>query len=848
MRYEETMEHQLNAPTLPAPTLPAVTLCRQDIIMYEQQLRDMLARLIPFSSHSLFFPQEPLKQEAVWEAEDRRLLIPLVLHGQELGLFVARGVSGGKPVKDMLSGYPALASLCLENLRLHKESISDKDTGLFSKDYLNAQIRHAISSLRHAFTPNIHEQEQHVASCMGLVIVRVASFGELETRYGYNFARSCLAKLADALRDMLWQQHYASCTAARVADQDFAFFLPNASHKSCHQLAEDVIRTLKSVVCKNPVSHTACALHFIAGYANYPQDVQLRLSERSSTEQARLLLKKAHTAVTSLAALATPQSVLGYHRIVHEGACILQRLHQKRVKISIGSDAGAEQGQHFSVWGTAHNAPEGNAEYKGEIVLMEIHAHSAIAEIVPAADSYEEISAGDRLSLHEQYTEQGTTPTQQLFPTANGLLTHHDFLNAWAEERALAPCHALIIMRLSHNDADIPTENTSIDAAAKLCQTFLAIQNSALHTLRNKNADTATNGKPCPNAQMHDAQRRALRLGGQYGASAFLFFHPLKSTAEVQTLCERYKELCELLQTKHNLCAELGIAYYPFLHFRKYDSLDNAVKTLHYASLLPAPHIGVLNSLALNIHADSLMSNNDTFAAISEYKNALLADENNTLAWNSLGVCMASLGKLEEARRYFVEALSRDKNDPATLYNLGQLYQRMDDTKAARAFYRKCLKQKSDHVFSQLRLGQLAEQENALESAEQYYRRIVCNAEEEPTRNATAQDKAPDNAVQALAWRSIARIKIKQNKPQEAREHLHQALILHPQDAFSLQLLAHIYLQNGDDPTLAATLSRQAIALHPSGKAAWLDLAASLRAQGKKSEAQKILAQAEQLQ
>lgn len=76
---------------------------------------------------------------------------------------------------------------------------------------------------------------------------------------------------------------------------------------------------------------------------------------------------------------------------------------------------------------------------------------------------------------------------------------------------------------------------------------------------------------------------------------------------------------------------------------------------------------------------------------MEEYKLALLADEGNAMAWNSLGVCMAALGRQHEARRHFLEALkhSPDETRAAQIcYNLGTVCQTLGERRAAARYYR----------------------------------------------------------------------------------------------------------------------------------------------------------------
>ena len=65
--------------------------------------------------------------------------------------------------------------------------------------------------------------------------------------------------------------------------------------------------------------------------------------------------------------------------------------------------------------------------------------------------------------------------------------------------------------------------------------------------------------------------------------------------------------------------------------------------------------------------------------------------------------------------------------------------------------------------------------------------------------------------------------------------------------AFSLHLMARLYLDGDEDPELAETLARQSVALRPDRKAAWLELARALEAQGRHRDAREARVRAAEL-
>ena len=254
---------------------------------------------------------------------------------------------------------------------------------------------------------------------------------------------------------------------------------------------------------------------------------------------------------------------------------------------------------------------------------------------------------------------------------------HGDFLNRFAREREQCAHFALVIARLAPSGARAGREpERGMRKALELWRALLA-------PVRATAAENAGRAEP---------------FGGRYGSNSLIFFHPGRTAEELLPV---YAQLCEG-QKKHGVAVAAGLAGYPFLQFRKAEMQDCALKALEYALLLPEPRAGVCNSLALNISADRRYSLGDVFGAVEEYKLALLADEGNAMAWNSLGVCMAALGRQHEARRHFLEALkhSPDEGRAAQIcYNLGTVCQNLGERRAAARYYRQCVKIALDHLF-----------------------------------------------------------------------------------------------------------------------------------------------------
>jgi tetratricopeptide (TPR) repeat protein len=298
-----------------------------------------------------------------------------------------------------------------------------------------------------------------------------------------------------------------------------------------------------------------------------------------------------------------------------------------------------------------------------------------------------------------------------------------------------------------------------------------------------------------------------------YGTQSVLLFH---ADSPAEALAERYVAALRELDIR----AAVGLASFPYLHFHRGELIQCCSKALELAKLLPAPHVGVFGSLALNISADKHYSKGELFKAIEEYEWALLADKENADAWNSLGFCMASLSRHHEAQRYFSEALKRNPDDAVALYNLGMACLNLGKEAAARRHFNTCLARRPEYVFAHIRLGQMAAKKGRLTTAR---RRFLQAAERKEGAG--------------LAHRLLARLALRGNKAAQAREYLYMALQHNPRDAQAMHMLAKLCLDSGEDPAVAESLARQSAALMPELAAAWQELGRALKAQGRETEA-----------
>ena len=849
---------------------PRPLLVRSDLIRFEHIITGLLERFFSFKTHSIYFPRGHGAPDAPRRLlGESKVLIPLNFNGETLGIFAGRGVRLPRGVMPLL-GH--IADLCMENLALHKRGLTDSLTGLYTREYLLDNMAGSIALQRADFlgpatgskplagpdsagnAPAVNPNKPAALHNFAVLTIQLRGLQRIAAEYGYMFLEKVLTRLAAEFAALTPEQ----ALAARISDGEFGLYLPEGTPKACRTLGRDITARLSALTFSHELSGATVSIAAAAGYACYPQQAGLPSPAHGAADpdfpldldQARAILRKARQAayVASMEFAAAPEGqILGFEQILTSGGRIREVLPYGQVRINLGREVGAKVGQCFAIWGAdparagfdplkADSTTLAAAAYRGELVLTSVARHEATAELFHQADPASPTHSGDYLTLLPEgafleaapagSAAQSASPAGQkdgaginaspaatsdapaalnapVAPTAPGakILDRQTFMERLAMARENGTVCALALLRLDilnwSQSHDQPLNLGELTArAAAICRPRLP-------------ADT---------------------LAGAYGLHSFVFFHP---ALEGNAALSLYEDLAQTVSDSLGLDCACGISLYPYLNYRRSELMDNCRKALNYAMLLPGPKVGLFNSLALNISADKLFSQGDPFAAIQEYKQALLADDQNSMAWISLGVCLAGVGRKNDARDAFERALKLAPpapQDVMTMYNLGQIHQDLGETKDAAAYYRRCLKRDPEYVYAALRLGQLAEGAGRFTRARRWYAKAL----ELPGGKGPAQ-------------RRLARLALRLDNHDEAREHLHQALLADPQDAMALNLLARLYLDAGEDPEVALALARQSVSLRPHIRANWQELARALEAAGHPNDARQARLKAAEL-
>ncbi|SDB29233.1 diguanylate cyclase (GGDEF) domain-containing protein [Desulfonatronum thiosulfatophilum] len=798
-------------------TETSMRLERQDLITFEPELRAAMSRFLPFSSYGLYFPAslptDMLVADSqgghqifpVYHAQEKKALLPLHRHGELLGVFVARGVRG-RVTKTMLHLWSCLCGQIMDNLLLHKKTRTDPLTGLANSICLEETLSREIRLVHRGLWPDtpisLEDGISEYSASVGLICLDVDGFSRINELWGYQFGDIVLRDLARVAVRVAPEQ--AIC--ARLREDTLAICFSGATTTKCQELASALLREVGKMECENKINGEKIALSVSQGYVTYPQDFHGRQLRKSVREQTGLMLEKAARALHN-AQEQGPGRIRAFSGILRESGVVLEILPMNRILVSLGRSVDAREGQRFLVWSSILDSenralpeistPSGRKGMsrvcKAEVQLVEVRGDTSVAEIILLHDPGSSILPEDQLTILRtgSRNEAGEDVEDQAFRDAVlelQLMTSREFIKQWVDLRQQYGRFSLILLHLE----GVSNETESVDHA-DVERKMLALA-------------TLASDKLGPRPVM-----------GRFSFSTLACLIPEKSAADLHPSAN------DLIRTAGEvlLCpVYAGMADYPFLAYSKADILDNCRKALEHAMMLPEPSAVEFCSTSLTVSADRYFSSGDIYSALEEYKTALLADELNHLARNSLGVCYARLGKYPEALAQFTAILNQNPKDIMASYNQGHTFLKLGEQDRARQAFLRCLELDTKHVFSLIRLGQLAEQDESLDAAREYFE----------------QAKTMPGG-EGLTHRHLARLDLRQGDLEGAREHLHQALVHNSRDALAMHLLAKMYLEQGEDPEIAETLARQSVALWPEQRSFWEVLARALEGQGRDDEA-----------
>ena len=761
----------------------ALLLEASDLIAMEERLCRLLGGFLSFTGHALYFPMENFPGEAELLPGEKRLLLPLSFNGANLGVLMLEGVKTTE-ARRLLPYLPAILRLCLENLAMARAARYEKRSGLLNEDALFEKMETEAAALRAML-----EDPGRIGGgnlplhrlCLGLVILRLNRMkprqDDFYERYFMDIAKVCSQ---GAPSDVLCAR-----MGMHEGRYEIGMLFSATGRGICQKLARDALEGLRDV--NQQFEDEGGSAIISAGHALYPQDMAGHELTLPIFEQARRLRNRARlaaiVAVNARYGSVSPVNLnMPFSRILLEGGIVLEVLSGGRLKTSLGRESNAQEGMRFQIHTRGGDGRRG--ALKGELVILEAHERHSIGELLYLEDAAILPLPGDNLVKvgASRPGDGDMAPLPGESAESGFFVSHGEFLRGFGEARVHSRKFTLAIARIGNS--------SDFDA---LLEDFEKI--------------------------IVEAGEEEL-LAGRYGSNSVIFFHPGKGAAKS---VELYEKLAQKAAADGADFAA-GLVEWPCLDFDRGEMEDCALKALEYGILLPAPHIGVFGSLALNISADRRYSLGDIFGAIGEYRKALLADPENAMARNSLGVCMTTLNRHADAKRLFLDAYrqAQDKALAAKIcYNLGAVARTLGETRGALRHWRRCAELAPEHGYAWIRLGQL-------------YGELGRKGEARTSFEKAAENDDP--VVAGMARRHLASLAQRQKNGGAARELLHDALLANPSDASAMLMLAGLYLEDREDPTLVELLARKSVALTDRPEA-WKMLAEALRRLGREDEA-----------
>ncbi len=217
-----------------------------------------------------------------------------------------------------------------------------------------------------------------------------------------------------------------------------------------------------------------------------------------------------------------------------------------------------------------------------------------------------------------------------------------------------------------------------------------------------------------------------------------------------------------------------------------------AFMTMIHAYMLGKNQMAIYNDITFNVIGDQILSFGDIINTIKYFKLGLKINPNNANLYNSLGVCLAELEKINEAHKMFLQAVRLNPNDPMMQYNLAGSYILKKDIKNAIIALKKAHQLSPQDVNMSIKLASL----------------LLKNSKPKEVI-AILEPFINSNCNSIAIYRLLARAYIDQQKWKKAKELLKKALKIKPSDPETLAILALGYLECANDPATAVRFVKQ---------------------------------------
>lgn len=542
------------------------------------------------------------------------MVIPLKHRGRELGYLIVSGDGRVWP-RELDEFLPEITRQGLETMWLRKSLLTDRETGLYSRDYFEKSLVKALKKHRRGGAARSLSMSSQAAPELLLVLAELRAADD---------PASSLTAWAARLQGRLSPR-----SLCRFGSRKLAFLVEGQPEEVRQNLESALDDQLEAEPASRPV----------AAWIRYPHDLEDRagLGEAEGLPthgRAKLLMERAGAALFQARQSRGAAVGVAFGDLVENHGQVVQVLPLDRVIINLGRVTGAAVGQVFLASAPVER-PSVEAECKGEITIFEIADSYSVGHITGHTTA-SRIVAGDRLvfsrreaALEAQLGEAGFTP-----PGFLSLLPAPEEFLARLDEFADRPV-TLVLARLDGFEKTVAMLGR--EEAGRIL-TFVFEKVAA-------------------------AFPKGLKTLWQSDLLAVAW--PGGEQAEIKPLCFRLAE--ELREAGP---VSFGLVFSPGGQSPE-NLVDDARKALNEAAFSGPGQVAVFGPLALNVSGDRLFEGGDLSGALKEYERGLALSPGHLNLLNSLGVCHGRLGNSRQALEIFQQIAELDPLNMMAHYNLG---------------------------------------------------------------------------------------------------------------------------------------------------------------------------------
>lgn len=190
------------------------------------------------------------------------LCVPLVAHGDTLGLLHANAPSGGGPGDNdvyLITAIGEQLGMAIANLRLREtlrvQSLRDPLTGLFNRRYLEENLQRELLRCQRKGLP------------LSLLMLDIDHFKQFNDQHGHAAGDAVLAHVGHALHSLIRGEDLA----CRYGGEEFTIVLPEANAR----IALDRAEAIRAAISSTTILHLRNTLGPVTasiGIATFPQD------------------------------------------------------------------------------------------------------------------------------------------------------------------------------------------------------------------------------------------------------------------------------------------------------------------------------------------------------------------------------------------------------------------------------------------------------------------------------------------------------------------------------------------------------------------------------------------------